>query len=90
MTSPFTRPITSMTTYVTAATTVFLDAQNISDDYPALEIFHDLETKPYRFNKNSRNNMELAQHIMHAILRWTDMLNCHMKVGAPCTLDSRF
>ena len=70
--------------HLCAATTVFLDAQNISDDHPAVEIFHDLETKVYYFDENlSGHIMELARHIMHAILRWTDMLNCHMKVGEP-------
>ena len=34
--------------------------------------------------------MELARHIMQAILRWIDMLNCRKKVGAPCIVDSRF
>ena len=29
--------------------------------------------------------MELARRIMQAILSWIDMLNCHIKVGAPCT-----
>ena len=79
MNSPITFTITSDHLY--AATTVFLHAQNISDDHPAVEILHDLETIAC-YNLLGR----LARCIIQAILRWADMLNCRLKVGAPYVL----
>ena len=70
-----------------ATTTVFLHAQNISEDHPALEILHDLETTSFSVDKNlSFSTLEMAQRIIHVILRWTDMLNCRLKVGVAYVL----
>ena len=74
--------------HLCAATTVFLDAQDISDEHPAIEILHDLETLTYSVDKDSPFFIFMqAQHIIiHVILRWADMLNCHLKVGVPYVL----
>ena len=71
--------------HLCAATTVFLYGQNISDDYPTVEILHDLETTAYYVDENSSSHI-LARHIIQAILRWANMLNCDPKVGAPYVL----
>ena len=69
--------------HLCAATTVFLYAQNISDDHPALEILHDLETTAYYANENSSGHiLWLARCIIQAILRWASMLNSRLKVAA--------
>ena len=58
----------------------FLYAQNI-DDHPAVEILHDLETITYYVDENMSYWMaQVARDIIHAILRWADMLNCRLKV----------
>ena len=69
--------------HLSAATTVFLYEQNISDDHPAVEILHDLETTAYFVDENwSVYILRLARLIIQAILRWADMLNYRLKVGA--------
>ena len=68
---------------------VFLYAQNISDDHPAVQFLHDLETTAYCVDKNSSGYiLRLAQCIIQAILRWANKLdlNCRLKVGAPYVL----
>jgi len=66
--------------HLCAATTIFLYARNISDDHPAVEILHDLETTAYYVDKNSSDFvLMLARCIIRAILRWTNMLNCCLK-----------
>ena len=67
--------------HLCAATTVFLYAQNISDDHPAVEILHDLESTVY-YNLPVR----LARCIIQAILMWANMLNYRLEVGAPALL----
>ena len=70
--------------HLCAATTVFLYAQNISDDHPAVEILHDLETAAYSsyyVGKNLSGDI-LARRIIQAIFKWTNMLKCRLKVGA--------
>jgi hypothetical protein len=70
---------------------VFLYAQKISDDHPAVEILHDLETTAYYVDNNpSGHILRLARCIIQAILRWTDMLNCRLKIGAPYVLWFHF
>ena len=73
----------SMTIYnLCAATSVSLSARNISDDHPAVQILHDLETTTYYVDENwSGNNM--ARCIIQAILKWTNMLYCCLKVTVP-------
>ena len=56
-----------MTNHLCEATTVFLHSKNISDDHPALEMLHDLETTTY-YNLP----VKLEQCITQAILRWAD------------------
>jgi len=68
--------------HLCAATTVFLSGQNISGDHPAVEILHDLETMAYHDYVNEKSSdyiLNLAQCIITAILRWANMLNCHLK-----------
>ena len=73
--------------HLCAATTVFLSAQNISDDHPAVEILRDLETTAYCVNENSSSYvLWLAGCIMQVTLRWANMLNCRLKVAAPYIL----
>ena len=70
--------------HLCAATAVFLCAQNISDNHPAVEFLHDLETTTYNVDKNLSGYIQLqAQHVILAILRWADMVICRLKVGAP-------
>jgi hypothetical protein len=70
--------------HLCAATTVFLYGQNISDDHPAVEILHDLETSAYHVDKNSSGYiLRLARCIIKVILRWANMLNCRLKVATP-------
>ena len=65
---------------------VFLNAQNIYDDHPALEILHVLETATYYVDENFSDHI-LSRCVIQVILRWADMLNCRLKVGvALCTL----
>ena len=68
-----------------AATRVFLNARNIPEDHPAVEILKDMETTAYYVDRNSSGYI-LAQHIFQAILGWKDMLNHYLKVGAPFVL----
>ena len=65
---------------------VFLHAQNISDDHPAVELFHYLETTAYY----KLSGYILARHIIYAILRWANMLNHRLEVGALNSVVSLF
>jgi hypothetical protein len=73
--------------HLCAATTVFLDAQNISDDHPAVEFLNDLEATTYYVDENSSGYI-LVRWIIYSILRWVNMLNCRplVKVGASYVL----
>ena len=65
----------------------FFNAQNISNDHPAVEFLRDLEATPYYFDENFLGRkIHLAQHIFQAILRWANKLKCHLKVSAPYVL----
>ena len=48
-----------------------------------MEILHDIETAAYCIDENPSGHhysyMELF--ILKAILKWEDMLNCHLKAG---------
>jgi hypothetical protein len=69
----------------------FLYTQKISDDHVVVEILHDLETTAYYVDENSPGFvLMLARCIIRAILRWANMLNCHLKVGAPYVLWYHF
>ena len=70
------------------ATTGFLDGQNASDDHPALELLHYLETTAYKNLSRSK----LGQHVIYSILRWENMLNCRpsLEVDAPYLLWFHF
>ena len=57
----------------------FLYPQYISNDHPAMDFLHNLETKSYYVDKDSLG-VTLGGCIMKAILRWANMLKCHMKV----------
>ena len=57
---------------------VFLYPQYISDDHPAVEILHVMETTAYYADKNS--GYALRQYIIRDILRWANTI-C-LKVGA--------
>ena len=70
--------------HLCAATTVFRDGQNFSDDHPAVEILHHLETAAYYVD--GKLSDELTRYIIQAILRWADMLYSRLKVGAPYVL----
>ena len=86
MTSLITFPLTSMAIYVQPPR-IFFSGQDISDNHPAVEILHDLETISYYVDKNSSDYvLRLARYIIQAILRWADMLNCRLKVGTPYVL----
>ena len=77
--------------HLCAATTDFLYAQNISDDHPAVEILHDLETTTYHVDKIlSGYILRLARWIIQVILRWANMLYCRLKVGRPYVLWLHF
>ena len=68
--------------HLCAATAALVYAQNISNDHPAVEIFHDLETRTY-YVQNLTGHLE--QRIIHTILKWTTNmldLDSPMKVGA--------
>ena len=61
----------------------FLHLQNISDDHPAVKILHDLETTSYdRQGCWSAHILRLDTSVFQVILRWADMLNRRLKVGA--------
>ena len=47
-------------------------------------MLHDLETTAYYVDE--RWSDKFARHIVRAILRWANMLICHLKVGEPCVL----
>ena len=87
MSTLITFTFTSMT-ILCEATTVFLNAQNISGDHPALEILHDLETITYYIDESLSDR--LSRHIVQDILRWANMQNCSVKVGAPYILWCHF
>ena len=77
--------------HLCAATAVFLYAQKIPDDHPAVEIIHDLETTAYSVDENwSVYILRLARRIIQTILRWANMLNCRLKVGPPYVLWFHF
>ena len=76
--------------HLCAATTVFLDTQNISDDHPAVEFLHAMENTAYYYVDENWSGYILAQRIIQAILRWANMLNCRLEVGAPCVLWFHF
>ena len=64
---------------------ILLRAQNISDNHPAVELLHDLETTAYYVDKNlsGYSNRMLVRFIIQAssILKWTNtMLNYRLKV----------
>ena len=64
-----------------------LCGQNISDDHPAEQILHDLESTAYYVGENSLSYIrKLARGIIHVILRWAEMHCCRLKVGAPYVL----
>ena len=70
--------------HLCAATTDFFNAQNIFDDHPAIEILRNLEATAYYLDRNLLGQrLSLARRTFLAILRWADMLNCYLKVGAP-------
>ena len=75
--------------HLCAATTVFLYAQNISDDHPAVGILRDLETTAYYVDEDMSGHI-LMRRIIQAILKWADMLNCCLKVGVPYVLWFNF
>ena len=69
----------------------FFCAQNISDDHPAVAILHDLETTTYYVDKNSSDSSYmLARTIIQTILKWTNMLNSRLKVGALYVVCTHF
>ena len=76
--------------HLCAATKGFFSARNISDDHPAVEIIYDLETKAYCVDENSSEYYILKRYIIQAILRWLNILNCRLKVGAPYILWFHF
>ena len=59
---------------------IFLYAQNIPDDHPAIEVLHDLETTAYYID-GDLPGYNLA--IVQVILRWANMLNSRLKVVRP-------
>ena len=60
----------------------FLNAQNISNDHPTVEILHDVETTAYYVDENLSGYI-LVQFIIQAILRRvTNMLNWRLNVSA--------
>ena len=63
------------------ATTDFLYEQNISDEHPALELLHYMETTAY----NNLSGFILGQHLMYSILRWENMLNCRPSLVVDAT-----
>ena len=67
----------------------FLHPQKISDDHPAIELLHGLETTAYHVVKSS-SGYPLVRCIIYAILRWANMLKRHLKVGALYGLVSLF
>ena len=66
----------------------FLYSLNISDDHPAVEFLRGLENTAYYVDKNSSCYiLRLARCIIQVILRWANMLNGRLQVGAPlCTV----
>jgi len=54
------------------ATTDFLYEQNISDEHPASELLHFLETTAY----NNLSRFNLGRPVMYSILQWENMLDC--------------
>ena len=53
-----------------------------------MEILHDIETSAYCIDENSSDDSEnssddpdIKLSIIKAILKWEDMLNCHLKAG---------
>ena len=70
------------------ATTDFLYEQGISNEHPALELLHYLETTAY----DDLSEFKLGRHVMYSILRWANMLICHpsLEVDAPYLLCFHF
>ena len=61
----------------------FLHVQNISDDHPAVQVLHELEAKAYYVDINlSHHTLALVLRTFQDILRWANMLNRRLKVGA--------
>ena len=56
-----------------------LYARNISDDHPAVQILHDLETKSYYVDEDMPGYI-LARQFIGTILRWAGMLGCRLMV----------
>ena len=72
---------------------VFLQvhARNISDDHPAVEFLHDLETIAYYVDESlSGSGRLMTGRIIKDILRWADMLISHLEVVRLCTVVSLF
>ena len=51
---------------------VLLHERIFSDDHPAVDFFHDLETTAYYLNESSSSR--LSRLIIESILRWADHL----------------
>ena len=70
------------------ATTDILSGQNISDEHPALELLHYLETIAY----NKFSGFNLGQRFMYSVLRWENVLNSRpsLKVDVPYLLRIHF
>ena len=67
---------------------VFRCPQYISDDHPAVEFLHVLETTAYYADKNS--DYTLRRYIIQAILSWANILKNRLKVGASYVLWFHF
>ena len=76
--------------HICAATTAFF-AKNISNNHPAVEFLHDLETTAYYVDENSSGYI-LARRMIQSILSWANGLYRHLtwKVGAPYVLWFHF
>jgi hypothetical protein len=76
-----------------AVTTDFLNAQNISDDHPAVAFLRDLEATALAYYPDEnllRQKIHLAILIFHAVLRSANNLKYRLKVGAPYVLWFNF
>lgn len=78
--------------HLCAATEIFLSGQNIPGDHPAVSILDDLDrTTYYHLDANQSHCISyLAQYTIRSVVRWADMLNGHLKVGALCILWFHF
>ena len=71
----------------------FLNVQNVPDDHwhPAVEFLRDLEATAYYHDRNLLGEkIHLVNHTFRAILKWADLLKCHLKVGTPYVLWFHF